>query len=199
MKNYFNILIRILKAPKITLRLDDYYYRVCTKPHPKLKIIPNKKYLVALMGEYHRETYEINKSLLKNGNEFRMFDVTNWANDIVLINISNNNRQDKPIPKYMNYAYKYREAFKDKKLHGIFKGSKLIAYCDVVKYGDVNVIGPFMGHADYLKEGIMYHLFDHIALKPNLMYDTFLGNSEGLTYFKKKLGFKEYNVLWKTV
>jgi hypothetical protein len=96
----------------------------------------------------------------------------------------------------MYVCYEYDEYFKDKLLYGIFKGNRLIAYADVVKYGDVFVIGPFMGHKDYLKEGIMYHLFDQIALNHPLMYDTFLGNSEGLTYFKKKLGFREVNVNW---
>jgi len=193
MKKYLNILLRILKAKRITLRLDDYYYQVCTKPHPKLKVIPNKKYLVALMGEYHRDNYEIRKSI-RNGNEYRMFKVSPYIDDIIDINTSNDNRQGKALPEYMNNRAMYFAHFGLKQIHGIFKDNKLIAYCDVVKYGDVHVIGPFMGHSDYLKEGIMYHLFDHIALNYPLMYDTFLGNSEGLTKFKKKLGFEEYNV-----
>lgn len=193
---YIKLLIRILRAKRITLKLDEFYYQVCTKPHPKLKVIPNKKYLVALMGEYHRDTYEIRKSI-RNGNEYRMFDVDVHAVvDIININNSNKNRQGKELPEYMSDTGAYMGAFGNKKLHGIFKDDRLIAYADVVQYDEVWVIGPFMGHKDYLKEGIMYHLFDNFALKYPLMYDTFLGNSEGLTKFKKKLGFEEYNAQW---
>lgn len=195
MKNPIPILLRILKAKRITLRLDDYYYQVCQKPHPKLKVIPNKKYLVALMGEYHRDSYEIRKSI-KNGNEYQWIHAGTYIHDIVKVNMSNKDRQGRPLPDYFNSPSEYAKHFQYRFIHGIFKGEELIAYCDVVKYGDVWVIGPFMGHADYLKEGIMYHLFDHIALKYPLMYDTFLGNSEGLTKFKKKLGFEEYIVNW---
>jgi hypothetical protein len=55
-----------------------------------------------------------------------------------------------------------------------------------------------MGHGEHLRFGIMYYLFWWLMknCKGYTMYDTFLGNSEGLTYFKKKLGFREYNVNW---
>jgi hypothetical protein len=195
MTNPIPILIRIIKAPSITLKLDSFYYDVCVKPHPKLKIIPNKKYLVALMGEYFQDNYEIRKSI-RNGNEYRMFKVLDYSEDIVTINLSNPDRQGKGLPGYMGDKGKYADYFADRKLHGIFKDNRLIAYADVVKYGDVWVIGPFMGHKDFLKEGIMYHLFHNFAMKYPLMYDTFLGNSEGLTKFKKKLGFREMNVKW---
>jgi hypothetical protein len=204
MKNPFPILIRIIKAPWITLKLDSFYYEVCTKPHPKLKVIPNKKYLVALMKgldqyptDYKRETYEIRKSI-RNGNNYNKFHIENHINEIIKINLSNSQRQGKDLPEYMANKMKYAKKFSDTLLHGIFKDGKLIAYADIVKYGDVNIIGPFIGHSDYLKEGIMYHLFDRLIIDCSrmIMYDTFLGNTEGLTYFKKKLGFKEYNVRW---
>lgn len=195
MKNYLKILIRIIRAKRITLKLDDFYYQVCMKPHAKLKVIPNKKYLVALMGEYHRDTYEIRKSI-RNGNEYRMFNMSDYINNVIEVNMSNQNRQGKELPLYMCNQEKYKQYFAGKELHGIFKDNRLIAYADVVQYGEVWVIGPFMGHKDFLKEGIMYHLFDNFALKYPLMYDTFLGNTEGLTKFKKKLGFEEYNVTW---
>lgn len=198
MTNPLPILLRILKAPSITLKLNDSYYDVCTMRHPKLKIIPNKVYLVALMDEYHRDGYEIRKSL-RCGNEFRMFKpfFTHNGADIVNINRSNPVRQGKQLPAYMNNEFTYKSCFEGRLLYGIYKGDRLIAYADVVKYGDVNVIGPFMGHADYLKEGIMYQLFDQFAINRPLMYDTFLGNTKGLTYFKRKLGFVEYNVKWQ--
>lgn len=194
--DYFNILLRILRAKRITLKLDPFYYQVCTQRHPKLKVIPNKKYLVALMGEYHRETYEIRKSI-RNGNEYRSFKGSSHVFEMLEINRSNPNRQGKKLPEYMSNEVAYINHFKGKMIHGIFKDNRLIAYADVVKYGEVWVIGPFIGHKDFLKEGIMYHLFDNFALKYPLMYDTFLGNSEGLTKFKKKLGFEEYNVKWE--
>ena len=197
MINPIPILLRILKAPSITLTLDPFYYEVCTKPHPKLKIIPNKEYLVALMDEYFKDNYEIRKSI-RNGNTFGLFKAIDWSSQMVTINVCNPERQGKPLPDYMYKCTEYEDHFGEKLLYGIFKDNKLIAYADVVKYGKVWVIGPFMGHADYLKEGIMYHLFDFIQRQHYpLMYDTFLGNTEGLTYFKKKLGFKEYNVIWR--
>jgi hypothetical protein len=196
MKNPIPILIRIIKAERVTLKLDQFYYDVCTKRHPKLKVIPNKKYLVALMGEYHRETYEIRKSI-RNGNVYKSFKVRAHIYDMIAINESNPIRQGKELPTYMRDRTCYEQAYRSKNIHGIFKDNRLIAYADVVKYGDVWVIGPFMGHADFLKEGIMYHLFDNFALKYPLIYDTFLGNSEGLRKFKMKLGFREYNVNWK--
>jgi hypothetical protein len=200
MKNPFPILLQILKAPSITLKVDDLFYDICTKSHPKLKIIPNKKYLVALMkeGEFKtdiRKTYEVRKSL-RNGNRHLMFNASDYIDRVIEINLSDPERQGKRIPEYMYDSKSLRKHFGDKLIHGIFKNGVLIAYADVNKFGDIFVLSPFIGHAEYLKEGIMYHLFDQVSINRPLMYDTFLGNTEGLAYFKTKLGFKPYNVKW---
>jgi hypothetical protein len=200
---YIKLLFRILKAPWIILKLDPFYYGVCTKRHPKLKVIPNKKYLVALMNkcDFKQESYEKRKSM-RNNNVLRFFSVEYFIDRVIEINASNKNRQGKATPDYFNDKEAYLKEFKDKNMIGIFKEYpyyKLIAFGRVVRSGDISIIGPFMGHSDYLKEGIMYHLIDSLIAESQtdwIMYDTFLGNTKGLTYFKKKLGFKEYNVKW---
>ena len=70
------------------------------------------------------------------------------------------------------------------------------------------MVSRLLGHAKFLGDGIMYLLFSEIVkdvihkkvLLGNpkyIMYDTVLGASSGLRFFKERLGFLPFKVKWR--
>jgi hypothetical protein len=168
--------------------------------HKKLKIIRNKRYLVALLKreDYRPINYEINKARRK-GYKVRNFRVNDWINDIMKINLSTAYRQGKPMSEGYLHKDLFLKSHGGKNFLGIFQNGNLYAYCDIIRNGQILIINTILGHKERLRDGIMYLLFDRIIKYSTewVYYDTFLGNSPGLQYFKRKIGFKPYNVIWK--
>ena len=83
----------------------------------------------------------------------------------------------------------------------------LVAYCDIGFFGEFSLVAVLLGHKKFLNDGIMnFMLIELMKLMFEkyqdkgynyIMYDTFLGATEGLQRFKRKLGYKPYNVNWK--
>lgn len=79
---------------------------------------------------------------------------------------------------------------------GGFSNKKLIAYCWLVKCGQLGIINRIMGHGDYLTYGVMNGLINglvHSKLTYGLRYINYLHvhpTNGGLDRFKRSVGFK---------
>src|ERR1700746_1321015 len=81
---------------------------------------------------------------------------------------------------------------------------RLVAYLDINCVGELAYVGPILGHAAFLHDGIMYLLFAAavriLMVETSVryfMYDTYFGGSEGLRLFKKRIRFRSFRVRWR--
>ncbi len=196
-------------------RMFSYY----TKRHPRFFIIRNKTIGVALLplGSFDSFNAYLNsvsgknsaayyaRKAEKNEYTFREIDPDQFAEAIHRIHVSSDKRQGKAMSgSYLKPLLQYPKN-PNNSYFGLFKDEELVAYLWLLRSGELLTFNRLMGHADYLKDGIMFMLVlkgieQIFKLEPRpgfLMYDTLLGASEGLALFKKRLGFKPYKVKWK--
>lgn len=224
MKRILNIVKAIRQLPHVEIRINtgseegkrmfSYY----TKRHPRLFIIRNKTIGVALLPllsyayfpDYLNTVSGKNSAAYyarkaeKNGYVFRQIDPDVYANAIHLIHTSANLRQGKSLTEtYLQPLLKYPKN-ENNFYFGLFRENELVSYLWLVKSDQLITFNRLMGHADFLKDGIMFmtvlrgmeEIFKMPVRPAYVMYDTLLGASEGLGLFKKRLGFKPYKVKW---
>ncbi|MFN8486679.1 MAG: hypothetical protein U0350_03745 [Caldilineaceae bacterium] len=203
--------------------MSKQVYKSFTKPHPIYKLIQNKKWGVALLplpntfeeyltGKSKQALRTNRKHALSRGFHFERFDPKQRILEILSINSSLPSRQG----KLMNASYldisKLEMLYAEiPNMFGVFdKGDCLKAYAYTPICGEFFVFSRLLGHADNLEDGVMYLLMSEIiremiVIKNNksdpkwAMYDTFFGATLGLQYFKKRLGFQPYKVIWQWV
>lgn len=78
---------------------------------------------------------------------------------------------------------------------------ELRAYLWVYRAGELALVSSILGHADHLANDVMYLLFQHAgaaeAGEPGFfVYNRHDSGTDGLRYFKNKLGFGEAHVEW---
>jgi len=196
-------------------------YEHFTKPHPRLKIIQNKRWGVALFPlppsfeEYlklvHDEVRAKRRKCERAGFYYQPFDAFDRAEDIMEIHLSMPVRQGRPMDADYVDPQRVRAFFERRRgLHGIFdKGGKLRAYAYAPIVGQTFHYQRLLGHETSLKTGVMYFLITEVVRvmmekrgatgEPSwAMYDTFFGASRGLREFKMKFGFRAYKVNWLT-
>lgn len=194
----------------------DYF----TMPHLKYKIIQNKKWGVAMLelpetfddytnGQNKQMLRRKRKRALIKGYTFCRFSPLDRLDEIMEINRSMITRQSQPMDQDYLDEKRVSEFFLDiPAIYGVFdqKGA-LQAYVHTSICGEVFFFNRLLGHAAHLNNGIMYLLISEVIREMIehkksqstplwAMYDTFLGASEGLRFFKERLGFKPYNVKW---
>ena len=148
---------------------------------------------------------------LRAGLQFRKFDPMECLDQVLEINRSSNMRQNRRMdPDYLD-AEALSNFFEPKRdqCYGVFeRDGRLRAYCYAPVFGELCIFAMLLGHANFLKDGIMFLLLSEtireIAERPGrsdrprwIMYDTFLGASEGIRYFKQRLGFAPFRVRWQ--
>jgi hypothetical protein len=138
------------------------------------------------------------------GYEFAEIKRENYSDDIYEINTSTPERQGRP----MAAAYQVRSNYGPLPeykcprhavyTYGILKG-KLYAYLWLYQVGDLVMISSILGHADYQNDDIMYLLVTEALARHEGIgfYNRHDGGTEGLRYFKEKLGFKPERIAWK--
>lgn len=79
----------------------------------------------------------------------------------------------------------------------------LVAYLTMYRAGELALVSEILGHGDYEADGIMYLLFAG-ALKVEIehgqgavVYNRFDSGTDGLRFFKERLGFGERKVEWQ--
>lgn len=78
---------------------------------------------------------------------------------------------------------------------------KLVAYLWLYRAGDLALVSSILGHGDHLANDIMYLLFQGAVIRESqyggfFVYNRHDSGTDGLRYFKQKLGFQPTDVEW---
>ena len=130
------------------------------------------------------------------------------VDEIHEINTSSRIRQGRP----MTHGYRTKQTYSPLPAYpcprhairttGISFGGRLVGYLAMYRCGELALVSQILGHADFLEDEIMYQLFA-AALKRELgrgpgvvVYNRHDSGTEGLRFFKERLGFEEAEVAW---
>lgn len=148
---------------------------------------------------------------VKLGYEFRAFEHDEFLDDVHEINTSMGERQGKE----MSASYVARPASEPSSAgqtcaqhrrdwFGVFKDGKLYAYANVLQCGEMMLYSRILGHGEFMDDGIMNLLVFEAAKRRHEQSGTkyavyFLQHSgtEGLQFFKRKMGFSGHLVAWE--
>ncbi len=143
------------------------------------------------------------------GYEFAEVDYSLYADDIFVINTSLSERQGRP----MTHGYTHRR--QQGKLsalqtrcpqhrtftNGILSGRTLVAYLTLHRAGDLAMVSMILGHGDHLRNDIMYLLMAGTIQQQTwgggtLFYNRHDSGTDGLVYFKERIGFHAADLEW---
>lgn len=130
--------------------------------------------------------------------------------EIHAINISASTRQGRP----MSGGYLTRQTFAPLpqfacqrhaiRVTGIYTRSReLVGYLVMYRSGELALVSQILGHADHLEAEIMYQLFAaalhrEIPAGPGVVvYNRHDSGTDGLRFFKERLGFEEVQIEWE--
>jgi hypothetical protein len=133
----------------------------------------------------------------------------NYEDEIHAINTSARARQGRP----MSAGYRRRQTFSPlpdypcarhaTRVTGIWDPElRLVGYLVMLRAGELALVSQILGHADELEHEIMYLLFAtalqrEIDAGPGLcVYNRHDSGTDGLRFFKERLGFEETAVEW---
>ncbi|MBL7923715.1 MAG: hypothetical protein JNL88_05915 [Bacteroidia bacterium] len=226
MKKLLKIIQTVRALPRVDIRIDTHseegrrMFSYYTKRHPRFFLIRNKTLGVALLSLQAFPTYAEYLQSVSGKNSaayysrkaekanyiFREIDPDTLADAIHAIHHSAETRQGKVLSSAYLEPLKMYPKNQHNFYYGLFKEDELVAYLWLVKSGELITFNRLMGHAAHLKNGIMFllvlkgieRIFQLLPRPSYLMYDTLLGASEGLSLFKKRIGFKPFHVNWKS-
>lgn len=133
-----------------------------------------------------------------------------YANDIHAINMSAPERQGRPMSSgYREWPSEHplpeypcvRHAIRT---YGVLDDTaRLVAYLWLYRSGQLALVSQVLGHADHLENEIMYLLFQNVIayesrIDPDgfLLYNRHDSGTDGLRFFKERLGFTAQEVEW---
>lgn len=143
------------------------------------------------------------------GYRFEQISRPDFADDIYEINTSKAERQGRrmtdgyrrrneftALPDYPCIRHRIDE-------YGVLAGTRLVSYLVLYVCGDLALISQILGHGDHLANDIMY-LLALRAFNATLdrsgpvtaFYNRHDSGTEGLVYFKERLGFAPARVEW---
>ncbi len=195
-------------------------YAAFTQRHERLKVIQSKRWGVALLRvpdafeAYFRDPErahlrrEFNRAS-RAGFTLAPLDPLMRLDEVMAINRSASERQGRPMhPHYFDEA-RVRQYFEQSAgVYGVTDaGGVLRAYLCLRICGDVAVVERLLGHAESLRQGVMWVLMVGAVRelverrrddgRPTwLMYDTYFGATAGLRQFKLWVGLEPHRVSW---
>lgn len=141
------------------------------------------------------------------GYSFRQYRREDHGEDIFDINTSKRERQGRP----MSAGYQERPSGTPLPdyacpLHciidyGVFLEDRLVAYLVLIRSGQLRLVSQILGHGDHEKAEVMYLLFQgvvrqEVAFGGQFVYNRHDSGTEGLRFFKERLGFEPVKVDW---
>jgi hypothetical protein len=213
----------VVRAPRVRIVVSGgdqahAVFRGFTARHPRLPITSAKRWGVALLRVPDSSTTTLaaarrtgvgSGSTLSAGFRYQLLSPQQRLDEILEINRSAPSRQGRPMSDtYVDRDRVAREHEHDTTIHGIIDAEgRLRAYAVTRDLGEALAFSKVIGHADDLSAGIVHLLVCEIVRcciearggtgRPTwIMYDTFWGASEGLAYFKDRLGFRPCTVDW---
>lgn len=132
-----------------------------------------------------------------------------WFDDYVAINRSKQERQGRTMadhywnPKPTGVVGRPKCDRHHTLCYGVLHDSHLVAYSTVHRVGDLVMLSMILGHGDHLTRGIMYLLTRYIAAHqlalggPGILYyNRWDSGTDGLRFFKERIGMYEEDVTW---
>lgn len=220
----FRTLREIITLPEVTITmagdgLSQQIFNTYTRPHPKYRVIQNKRWGVALLPlpdlfeEYLRNNELLRRKRRRSidlGFRFDSLDPSQRLNEILDINSSLEFRQGHFMdPSLLNIEQLQIWAKSKQMIYGVFNSEGVLrAYTHAPITGEVFTFSRLLAHGGDLDKGIMYFMISEVirqmiarraeqGLPLWAMYDTFFGAAPGLRFFKERLGFKPYKVRWR--
>lgn len=215
----------ILGAPRVRIEMtgDDHarrIHRAFTARHPRLRLTSAKRWGVALLplpatfddylaGGSRKVLRQKRRLAVGHGFRYAEVDSVERLDQVMDIHRSSPVRQGRSLPGYYLDRDEVAATLAQRpSLHGILDADdRLRAYAWAPLTGEAVVFETLLGHAADLELGTMYLLMSEVirvAIEHRdatgaptwAMYDTFWGASQGLAYFKSRLGFRPYTVDW---
>lgn len=131
------------------------------------------------------------------------------ADEIYAINTSADRRQGRP----MTHGYRTRQTFSPLprfacarhaiRTTGISLSGELVGYLAMYRCGELALVSQILGHAEHLENEIMYQLFAGALARElgngpgYVVYNRHDSGTDGLRFFKERLGFSEAAVEWQ--
>lgn len=161
-------------------------------------------------GEYletHRTARKRAARAARLGYRFEEMERERYEDDVFAINVSTPERQGRP----MSDGYLERPVFSPNPclcpLHhvytyGVLRNDTLVAYLWMYRSGELAMISSILGHADHLEDDVMYLLAteairEQSAFGGTLFYNLHDSGTDGLRYFKERLGLAACDVRWE--
>lgn len=198
-------------------------YKRFTAPHPKFPFVSRKSFGAALRdldvpfeSLFSGARFQTLRRKVRRADSMEykveLIDPIPYSDRITQVNTSTMVRQGRSIgPDYLDPGEGQVYLRNPGRWYGVFDSRHILrAYCHVAILGDCCIYSRILGHADYLKDGIMYlmvrhtvedmHRFKQVHGYPRwVMYDMFLGGKKGLRDFKRRAGFSPERVDWRWV
>lgn len=141
------------------------------------------------------------------GYRFAEIDRSLYADDIYEINTSLDTRQGRPmsagyrtrnVPGRLPVYPCGRHAIRT---YGVLQDDRLRAYLTLYRVNDLALVSMILGHGEHLRDDIMYLLFaglvaDQAGQGGFFYYNTWASGTEGLRYYKARVGFSAHDVEW---
>lgn len=132
-----------------------------------------------------------------------------YVDDVFAVNTSLDSRQGRPMTR----PYLERPRFTplppypcDRhavRTYGVLDArGTLVAYSWIYRAGELALVSSILGHGDHLANDVMYLLFAGVVERESaepgfFVYNRHDSGTEGLRYFKSKLGFERMGVEWR--
>jgi hypothetical protein len=166
----------------------------------------------ASIGEWrdeHRTARKRADRCVRRGYTFGPVDRHLFSDDIHAINTSATHRQGRP----MSSGYLQRSEFGPLPAYpcarhgirdyGVLGPDGLVAYLFLYRAGELALVSQILGHADHLEREVMYLLVQGViesesGIDPDgfVVYNRHDSGTDGLRFFKERLGFRETPVEW---
>jgi hypothetical protein len=144
----------------------------------------------------------------RKGYHVRTIEPKDHHGEMLAINRSAPQRQGRPmsasyidLPKsgpMTKYACRWHNVV----MYGVLsEHDRLVGYATMYRCGDLLHVSQFLGHASFLDDGIMYLLVAEIMREHEdrpgvLFYNRHDSGTDGLRFFKERIGLRQGDVTW---
>ncbi len=155
----------------------------------------------------HRTARKRSDRCERLGYRFAEIDRSQYADDILRINLSLDRRQGRPMSAgyhdpSVSRLPDYPCANHNIRSYGVLEAGALRAYLTLYRVGQLALVSMILGHGSHLACDIMYRLFagvveDQAGLGGWFYYNRHDSGTQGLTFTKERYGFQAADVEWQ--
>lgn len=142
------------------------------------------------------------------GYRFAAIDRSEFDDDIHAINTSLETRQGRPMEAgYRSWRRHGRLPEYPCSRHailtyGVLQGDRLRAYLTLYRVHELALVSMILGHGEHLADDVMYLLFAGVVAEQAgrggvFYYNRHDSGTDGLRYYKERLGFAAGEVVWR--